>query len=50
MVEAASPVQTAGFGLPVVAVAVSAKRIAVAAASATGAMRNGLNPPMDFDR
>jgi len=50
MVDAASPVQTAGLGLPVVAVAVSAKRIAVAAASATGAIRNGLIPPIDFDR
>lgn len=50
MVEAASPVQTAGFGLPVVAVAVSAKRIAVAAASATGAIRSGLIRCIDFDR
>jgi hypothetical protein len=49
MVEAASPVQTAGLGLPVVAVAVSAKRIAAAAASATGAIRRGLIPPIDFD-
>jgi hypothetical protein len=50
MVEAASPVQTAGLGLPVVAVAVSAKRIAVAAASATGAIRSGLIRCIDFDR
>jgi hypothetical protein len=50
MVDAASPVQTAGLGLPVVAVAVSAKRIAVAAASAIGATRSGLIPPIDFDR
>jgi uncharacterized membrane protein len=50
MVEAASPVQTAGLGLPVVAVAVSANRIAVAAASATGAIRNGLIRRIDFDR
>jgi hypothetical protein len=42
MVDAASPVQTAGLGLPVVAVAASARRTAVAAASATGATRHGL--------
>jgi hypothetical protein len=50
MVEAASPVQTAGFGLPVVAVAVRARRIAVAAARASGAIRKALTPPIDFDR
>ncbi len=50
MVEAASPVQTAGFGLPVVAVAVRARRIAVAAASASGAIRHGLTALIDFDR
>jgi len=42
MVEAASPVHTAGLGLPVVAVAVRARRMAVAAASARGAKRHGL--------
>ncbi|MHB8588895.1 MAG: hypothetical protein ACYDA0_08600 [Candidatus Dormibacteraceae bacterium] len=47
MVEAAARVQTAGLGLPVAAVAVSAKRMAVAAASRTGAMRHGL--PIDID-
>jgi hypothetical protein len=43
--EAASPVQTAGLGLPVVAVAVSARRIEVAAASTKGATRHGLRRP-----
>jgi hypothetical protein len=45
MAEAASPVQTAGLGLPVVAVAVSARRIEVAAPSKNGATRHGLRRP-----
>jgi hypothetical protein len=49
MIEAASPVQTAGLGLPVVAVAVRARRTAVAAASRTGAIRHGLMAPIDLD-
>jgi hypothetical protein len=43
--DAASPDQTAGFGLPVVAVAVSARRIDVAAASKNGVTRHGLRRP-----
>jgi hypothetical protein len=50
MVEAASPVHTAGLGLPVVAVAVRARRTAVAAASANGARRHGLTPLIELDR
>ena len=50
MVEAASPVQTAGLGLPVVAVAASARRTAVAAASATGATRQGLTLSIELVR
>ena len=42
MAAAASPVQTAGFGLPVLAVAATARRIDAAAASMTGAMRHGV--------
>jgi hypothetical protein len=49
MVEAASPVQTAGLGLPVVAVAATTSRMTVAAASSTGATRNGQRPPIDLD-
>jgi hypothetical protein len=49
MVEAASPVQTAGLGLPVVAVAVRARRTAVAAASRMGAIRHGRTGPIDLD-
>lgn len=45
MAEAASPVQTTGLGLPVVAVAVSARRIDVAAASRKGATRHGRRRP-----
>jgi hypothetical protein len=45
MADAASPDQTAGFGLPVVAVAVRARRIDVAAASKKGATRHGLMRP-----
>jgi hypothetical protein len=45
MADAASPDQTAGLGLPVVAVAVSARRIDVAAASKNGATRHGLRRP-----
>jgi hypothetical protein len=45
MADAASPDQTAGLGLPVVAVAVSARRIDVAAASKNGATRHGLMRP-----
>jgi hypothetical protein len=43
--DAASPDQTTGLGLPVVAVAVSASRIDVAAASKNGAKRHGLRRP-----
>jgi hypothetical protein len=50
MVDAASPVHTAGLGLPVVAVAASARRTAVAAASATGATRQGLTPFIELVR
>jgi hypothetical protein len=49
MVEAASPVHTAGLGLPVVAVAVRARRTALAAASAIGATRHGLMRLADLD-
>jgi hypothetical protein len=45
MTDAASPDQTAGLGLPVVAVAVNARRIDVAAASKNGATRHGLSRP-----
>jgi hypothetical protein len=45
MADAASPDQTAGLGLPVAAVAVSARRIDVAAASKKGATRHGLRLP-----
>jgi hypothetical protein len=45
MADAASPDQTAGLGLPVAAVAVSARRIDVAAASKNGATRHGLRLP-----
>jgi hypothetical protein len=45
MAVAASPDQTTGFGLPVVAVAVSARRIEVAAANTKGATRHGLMRP-----
>jgi len=47
MVDAASPVHTAGLGLPVVAVAASARRTAVAAARATGATRHGRTRPIE---
>jgi uncharacterized membrane protein len=50
MAAAASPVQTAGLGLPVVAVAASARRIAVAAASRAGATRHVLMPPVCIDK
>ncbi|HXD82617.1 MAG TPA: hypothetical protein VNU27_13705 [Candidatus Acidoferrum sp.] len=50
MVEAASPVHTAGLGLPVVAVAVRASRMAVAPASAKGATRHGLTPFSALER
>jgi hypothetical protein len=46
MADAASPDQTTGLGLPVVAVAVTARRIEVAAASKNGATRHGLRRPM----
>jgi hypothetical protein len=49
MVAAASPVHTAGLGLPVVAVAASATRMAVAAPRSAGAIRQGLRPPIDLD-
>ena len=49
MVEAASCVQTTGLGLPVVAVAVSASRTTIAAASRNGATRHGLARPIDAD-
>jgi len=49
MVEAASPVQTAGLGLPVVAVAVRARRTAVAAASRNGAIRGDRTAPIELD-
>ena len=49
MVEAASPDQTAGLGLPVVAVAATTSRMAVAAASSAGATRHGQAPPIEFD-
>jgi hypothetical protein len=42
MVDAASRVHTMGLGLPVVAVAVSASRTAIAAATRNGATRHGL--------
>lgn len=45
MADAASPDQTTGLGLPVVAVAVSARRIEVAAASKNGATRHGRRRP-----
>jgi hypothetical protein len=45
MADAASPDQTTGLGLPVVAVAVSARRIEVAAASKKGATRQGRRRP-----
>lgn len=48
MLEAASPVQTAGFGLPVVAVAATTTRMAAEVASSTGAMRHGLSRPIDL--
>jgi hypothetical protein len=47
--EAASLVQTAGFGLPVLAVAASARRIDAAAASMTGAMRHGVTRRAGID-
>jgi hypothetical protein len=49
MAEAASPVQTAGLGLPVVAVAARARRTAVAAASKKGATRHVLSRVTDTD-
>jgi hypothetical protein len=49
MVEPAWLLQTAGLGLPVVAVAASARRTALAPASKKGATRNGLTPPTDID-
>jgi hypothetical protein len=49
MVEPAWRVQTAGLGLPVVAVAASARRTAVAAASMTGAIRHGVKPPAGIE-
>ena len=45
MADAASPDQPTGLGLPVVAVAVSARRTEVAAASKKGATRHGLIRP-----
>jgi hypothetical protein len=48
MVEPAWLVQTAGLGLPVVAVAASATRTVVAAASKKGASRHDLTPPVDI--
>jgi hypothetical protein len=45
MADAASPDQTTGLGLPVAAVAVSASRTDVAAASKKGATRHGLIRP-----
>jgi uncharacterized membrane protein len=49
MVAAASPVQTAGLGLPVVAVAANARRMVAAAATRAGAIRQCLRPPVDFE-
>ena len=49
MLDAASRVQTTGLVLPVVAVAVSASRTTVAAASRNGATRHGLTCRIDAD-
>ncbi|HXJ48172.1 MAG TPA: hypothetical protein VNF91_03300 [Candidatus Acidoferrum sp.] len=49
MVEAASPVQTAGLGLPVVAAAARASRTTVAEASRKGAIRSGRTARADPD-
>jgi len=49
MLDAASPVQTAGLGLPVLAVAATIRRTAAAAAINAGATRHGLTRPIDLD-
>jgi hypothetical protein len=49
MVEAARCVQTAGFGLPVAAVALSASRTMAAVASRAGAMRHATTRPVETD-
>jgi hypothetical protein len=46
IVVVARSVQTTGFGLPVAAVALSARSAVAAAASANGAKRNVRTPPV----